>query len=93
MPRNRTDIEPCPSYVQEFNSIWRTWLNTVFEKIGSGPVLIKSYTVTSSPSASESGDDNTFSSLIYITDEVGGPTLAFSDGTNWLRVQDRAIIS
>lgn len=30
---------------------------------------------------------------IYVSDEVGGATLAFSDGTNWRRVQDRAIVS
>jgi hypothetical protein len=30
---------------------------------------------------------------IYVPDESGGATLAFSDGVNWLRVQDRAIIS
>ena len=31
--------------------------------------------------------------VIYITDETGGAVLAFSDGTNWRRVTDRAIIS
>jgi hypothetical protein len=31
--------------------------------------------------------------LIYVTDETGGATVAFSDGTNWRRVQDRAVIS
>ena len=31
--------------------------------------------------------------IIYVSDESGGSTLAFSDGTNWRRVQDRAIIS
>ena len=30
---------------------------------------------------------------IYVSDEVGGATLAFSDGVNWRRVQDRAIVS
>ncbi len=30
---------------------------------------------------------------IYVSDETGGATLAFSDGTNWRRVQDRAIVS
>lgn len=30
---------------------------------------------------------------IHVSDEVGGPVLAFSDGTNWRRVTDRAIIS
>lgn len=31
--------------------------------------------------------------IIYVSDEAGGATIAFSDGTNWLRAQDRAIIS
>lgn len=31
--------------------------------------------------------------LIYVSDETGGATMAFSDGTDWRRVQDRAIIS
>lgn len=31
--------------------------------------------------------------LIYVSDEAGGATMAFSDGINWLRVQDRNIIS
>ena len=30
---------------------------------------------------------------IYVSDEVGGSTLAFSDSINWRRVQDRAIVS
>jgi hypothetical protein len=30
---------------------------------------------------------------IMVSDETGGYTMAFSDGANWLRVQDRAIIS
>lgn len=32
-------------------------------------------------------------SMIYVSDESGGATMAFSDGTNWRRVQDRAIVS
>ncbi len=31
--------------------------------------------------------------LIYVSDETGGATPAFSDGTNWRRVADRAIVS
>lgn len=30
---------------------------------------------------------------IYVSDETGGGVLAFSDGTNWRRVTDRAVIS
>lgn len=31
--------------------------------------------------------------LIYVSDEVGGAIPAFSDGTDWRRMTDRAIIS
>jgi hypothetical protein len=31
--------------------------------------------------------------LVFVTDEAGGATIAFSDGTNWRRAQDRAIVS
>lgn len=35
---------------------------------------------------------NPVGQLIYVSNEVGGATIAFSDGTNWRRVQDRSII-
>lgn len=31
--------------------------------------------------------------MIYVTDETGGAVPAFSDGTNWRRVTDRAVVS
>lgn len=31
--------------------------------------------------------------MIYISDETGGAVPAFSDGTNWRRVTDRAVAS
>lgn len=31
--------------------------------------------------------------LIYVSDETGGAVPAFSDGTDWRRVTDRAIVS
>ncbi|MFC3119934.1 hypothetical protein ACFOHS_22780 [Jhaorihella thermophila] len=31
--------------------------------------------------------------LIYVSDESGGPVIAFSDGTNWRRMTDRAVVS
>lgn len=30
---------------------------------------------------------------IYVRDEAGGPTIAFSDGTSWRRVTDRNVVS
>lgn len=47
-----------------------------------------SYTVATVPDATKSE-----TRLIYVSDESGGKTLAFSNGVNWLRVQDLAIIS
>lgn len=73
--------------------VW--WLERVFNRLGSGegPIPIKGYAKANLPTASEWGDISSFSSLIYVTDEVGGAVLAFSDGTNWRRVTDRAIVS
>lgn len=31
--------------------------------------------------------------IIYVPDETGGATLAFSDGSDWRRVTDRAVVS
>lgn len=31
--------------------------------------------------------------IVYVSNEAGGKTLAFHDGTNWRRVQDRAVVS
>lgn len=53
-----------------------------------GPICCKSYTVATVPAASTKAGQ-----LIYVSDESGGAVQAFSDGTNWRRVTDRAIIS
>lgn len=53
-----------------------------------GPVRVKSYTVAGVPAASAAAGQ-----IIYVSNETGGATLAFSDGTNWRRVQDRAVVS
>jgi len=34
-----------------------------------------------------------FNSVVIVTDEAGGRTLATSDGTNWKRVSDGATVS
>lgn len=53
-----------------------------------GPLVLETYTVSTLPTASDYTQG-----LIYVSDETGGATVAFSDGTNWRRVQDRAIVS
>lgn len=54
----------------------------------TGPVIVPSYTVVGVPTASSWAQG-----IIYVSDETGGAVLAFSDGTNWRRVTDRAVIS
>ncbi len=53
-----------------------------------GPNHNKSYEVATVPTAS-----SWTGSSILVTNETGGSVLAFSDGTNWRRVTDRAIVS
>lgn len=52
------------------------------------PLRLKSYTVAGLPTASDWDE-----SLVYVSNESGGATLAFSDGASWRRVQDRAVVS
>lgn len=74
------------------NSAFQIYLDDITEKMNQfllGPaVMLMSYTVTSVPTASE-----LTGGIIYVSDETGGPVVAFSDGTDWRRVTDRAIIS
>lgn len=56
---------------------------------GNGaPHVVPTYTVGTLPSAVTYARG-----IIYVSDETGGATLAFSDGTDWRRVQDRAVVS
>jgi hypothetical protein len=50
-------------------------------------LVLPSYTVSSLPTAA------TAAQFVYVTNDAGGPVPAFSDGTNWRRVTDRAIVS
>ena len=62
-----------------------------FELVSKGYVdrlVSTSYTVATLPSAV-----GIAGGIIYVSNEAGGATIAFSDGTNWRRVSDRAIVS
>lgn len=50
-------------------------------------VGLPSYTVLTLP------DVPTNPGMIFVSDETGGAVPAFSDGTNWRRCTDRAIVS
>lgn len=49
---------------------------------------LPSYTVATLPDAAANAR-----CLIYVSNESGGAQPAFSDGTNWRRLTDRAVVS
>ena len=53
-----------------------------------GPVEFPQYTVSGVPDATAYTGH-----MVYVSNETGGPVMAFSDGTNWRRITDRAVIS
>lgn len=55
----------------------------------SGWVRPASFTVAGAPSAAASGAG----AMIFVSNESGGAVPAYSDGANWRRVTDRAVIS
>jgi hypothetical protein len=59
-----------------------------FQTAPTGPIILATYVKTALPSASANTDG-----VIIVSNDVGGLTIAYSDGTNWRRVQDRNIIS
>lgn len=54
----------------------------------TAPPVLPAYTVETLPDATAYARG-----LIYVSDETGGAVPAFSDGTNWRRVTDRAVVS
>ena len=54
-----------------------------------GAIRTAQYAKTALPSAATAGAG----AMAYVTDEAGGAVPAFSDGTNWRRVTDRAVVS
>lgn len=70
---------------------WLAWARRLIttlkeEGVNTTPTLPR-YTVLTLPKAVEPGQ------LIYVTDETGGAVPAFSDGADWRRVTDRAVVS
>lgn len=65
---------------------------TLMNSIRFAPLLtpaMTSYTVSTVPNAGKMGAG----CMIYVSNESGGAVPAFSDGTNWRRVTDRAVVS
>lgn len=76
---SHTDL---PSLVRDLFQVLAEHAHAINDK------ALPSYTVAGAPPAASHDAE-----LIFVSNETGGATVAFSDGTNWRRVQDRAIIS
>lgn len=72
-------------YVADLND---TYIFDSTEWIEVIPVA-PTFTVAGVPDAS----DSQAGGMIFVSDETGGAVLAFSDGTDWRRVTDRAVVS
>lgn len=94
-PVNLLSFEAIQSYVSTLvNSLYveltsySQRLNAAYINDGMEASLqLPSYPKASLPAAAVAAQ------VIYVTNDVGGAVLAFSDGTNWRRVTDRNIIS
>ena len=77
----------------------KQWAAEVSNMLGTSPLKIQAFTVAELATrrlAPQNWGSITstkeFSSIVFVTNEAGGPTLAFSDGTSWRRLRDNAII-
>jgi hypothetical protein len=85
-------ILPSP----EMHPEWRQWASALVSALSrwalaltqQATVQLPRYNKAVLPSAVEN-----VGALIYVRDEAGGAVPAFSDGTNWRRVTDRAVVS
>ena len=81
------------SHIEDYGSVASaTTLSVDYGAITSDtrePTPHDSYTVSEAGSITgmNAGD------MIFVSDETGGATMAFYDGSNWRRLQDRAVIS
>ena len=69
------------------------WIKQVYENL-TGVNEAKAFTVATLPDPADyDPETNGRAAFVYVSDESGGATLAFSDGTDWRRVQDRAVVT
>lgn len=69
---------------------WQNFVDDIEQRLNDevlgNQVVLSVYTVATLPPVPGSG-------WIFVSDETGGAVPAFSDGTDWRRCTDRAIVS
>lgn len=82
----------APDWAHDFASAVQTELDLISRARGR----MRAYAKANLPSAADAFSAVPrlgYSTMIFVTDESGGSVPAFTDGTNWRRVTDRAIVS
>lgn len=97
MPRTSKAVKLSPPpTIAGANPSFQIWMNSFYARVGDGPLLVQGYSRTAMPPANEWGSitsPNYFSSMIFVVDAGGAtPMMAFSNGTNWLRVDNGAAV-
>ena len=85
-----TQLEPIADAAALVKPSWYRLLKGIVDQSNGrrGPQRLKSYTVADLPSAADNAE-----AMVFVKNESGGAVPAFSDGSNWRRVTDRAVVS
>lgn len=93
----RISLAPPPNNVPDKNHYsWANWFMTLFERLGSGPFKIQGYPSTDLPDPKEwarTSADDPFTSMIFVVGGNDGPVLAYSNGTNWIKINPGGTVS
>ncbi len=104
MPNKDRLEQPPTQYDNDMNWSLKNWFNSIYERLGNFPFKVPGYSkvdLQTGPTplkypAADHGNSTVagaFSSVVFCEDATGGATLVFSDGTDWRRVQDRAVLT
>lgn len=89
-PSNKQIADQTGRLALEWDAFFAALVSAVNAVSQDSLVATRSYTVATVPSAADSGAGR----MIFVSNGAAGqPVLAFSDGTDWLRVDTRTPIS
>lgn len=95
MARKKLKLSPPPTVIDNgLDTAWNKWFSMIQERVGEGPFMVRGYYKASLPPAQDwydSSVENSFTGLIMVVDSTP-PTIAFSNGTDWLSLTDGSIV-
>jgi len=83
-PQNPRIVDPKTGNIDQN---WATQLNALFDAI-AGPLPLRVFAKAQLPAAAKYANN-----IVFVPDDVAGPCLAVSDGTNWKKITLGATVS